>query len=364
MSTPEDLTGSLKYISDFDETNPPNTGQAPSYGDDHIRGIKNAIKNTFPNIDAPVTATEDELNNLDGYTGNTADLNILSGADTAGVTSTEFQYLNGVTSAIQTQLDGKQATDATITALGGTLTAANKIPYATGVDTAGELDLLDEDDMVSDSATGVPTQQSAKAYIDAQVATAGGAWELVDLGGTSNPWTPTAVNSKDFTWDESLYSRILIVAEGLVPATDGVSLRLRLGHTNGTVVLSGTDDYGYIARGPSGSNFNLTDNESGLDTFIITGWSGSVEGVVGSNNDEGISLDIALIGMGSTRSSPRVRIESTWLDASGAELISDVSGVVTDASGDSNQFDTVRLYWSSGNFETQGNIYVYGLKRA
>jgi len=114
MSTPEDLTGSLKYISDFDETNPPNTGQAPSYGDDHIRGIKNAVKNTFPNIDAPVTATEDELNTLDGYTGNTADLNILAGADTAGVTSTELQYLNGVTSAIQTQLDAKEAADATI----------------------------------------------------------------------------------------------------------------------------------------------------------------------------------------------------------------------------------------------------------
>ncbi len=192
----------------------------------------------------------------------------------------------------------------------------------------------------------------------------GGTWELVDLGGTSNPWTPTAVNSKDFTWDESLYSRILIVAEGLVPATDGVSLRLRLGHTNGTVILSGTEDYGYIATGPSGGNFNLTDNGSGLNTFIITGWSGSAEGVVGSNNDEGISLDITLTGMGSIRSAPRVRIESTWLDASGAELISDVNGVVTDASGDSNQFDTARLFWSSGNFELQGNVYVYGLKRA
>jgi len=176
MSTPEDLTGSLKYISDFDETNPPNTGQATSYGDDHIRGIKNAVKNTFPNIDAPVTATEDELNALGGYTGNTADLNILSGANTAGVTSAEFQYLNGVTSAIQTQIDGKQATDATITALAGTLTAANKIPYATATDTAGELDLLDEDDMVSDSATGVPTQQSVRAYVDAN---SGGGFEYI-----------------------------------------------------------------------------------------------------------------------------------------------------------------------------------------
>ncbi len=36
-----------------------------------------------------------------------ADLNILSGAAAAGVTATEFGYLNGATSAIQTQIDEK-----------------------------------------------------------------------------------------------------------------------------------------------------------------------------------------------------------------------------------------------------------------
>lgn len=36
-----------------------------------------------------------------------ADLNILSGAAAAGVTGTEFGYLNGVTSAIQTQINAK-----------------------------------------------------------------------------------------------------------------------------------------------------------------------------------------------------------------------------------------------------------------
>ena len=36
-----------------------------------------------------------------------ADLNLLSGAAAAGVTGTEFGYLNGVTSAIQTQINAK-----------------------------------------------------------------------------------------------------------------------------------------------------------------------------------------------------------------------------------------------------------------
>lgn len=57
-----------------------------------------------------------------------------------------------------------QAYDGTLLALAGTLTAANKIPYATALDTAGELDFKDEDDMVSNSATAVASQQSIKAY--------------------------------------------------------------------------------------------------------------------------------------------------------------------------------------------------------
>ena len=45
----EDLTGT-KYIDDLVATNPA-AGDNVSEGDDHIRGIKNVLKTTFPNID-------------------------------------------------------------------------------------------------------------------------------------------------------------------------------------------------------------------------------------------------------------------------------------------------------------------------
>ncbi len=63
-----------------------------------------------------ITASTAELNVLDGITASTAELNILTGAT---LTTTELNYVDGVTSPIQTQLDNKQALDATLTALAG-----------------------------------------------------------------------------------------------------------------------------------------------------------------------------------------------------------------------------------------------------
>lgn len=49
------------YIDDLVTTNPTSSDSA-TQGDDHLRLIKSVLKATFPNIDGPVTATEDELN--------------------------------------------------------------------------------------------------------------------------------------------------------------------------------------------------------------------------------------------------------------------------------------------------------------
>ena len=54
-----------------------------------------------------VTTTAAELNVLDGYTGSVTELNYLDTLHATGVTATEYDYLDGVTSAIQTQLDAK-----------------------------------------------------------------------------------------------------------------------------------------------------------------------------------------------------------------------------------------------------------------
>lgn len=65
---------------------------------------------------AGITSSTAELNKVDGYSGNATDLNILSGAAAAGVSSTEFRRLNGVTSSIQNQINNR------LSKTGGTLT--------------------------------------------------------------------------------------------------------------------------------------------------------------------------------------------------------------------------------------------------
>ena len=53
----------VTYINDLDPANPKGSDKI-SYGDDHIRNIKRALKETFPDIDGPVNVDQDKLNEI------------------------------------------------------------------------------------------------------------------------------------------------------------------------------------------------------------------------------------------------------------------------------------------------------------
>ena len=114
------------------------------------------------NILDGVTATFSEINILDGVTATTAELNILDGVT---ATTAELNILDGVT-ATATELnilDGVTATTAELNILDGVTSTASELNVLDGV-TA----FLDEDDMSSNSATALASQQSIKAYVDSQ----------------------------------------------------------------------------------------------------------------------------------------------------------------------------------------------------
>jgi hypothetical protein len=134
-----------------------------------------------------LTATTTELNLMDGVTSTTAELNILDGVT---ATATELNLMDGVT-ATTTELnllDGVTATTAELNLIDGVTATTAELNILDGVtSTATEINLLDgltaikdEDDMLSNSATSLATQQSIKAYVDAQVDTADTLAEMND----------------------------------------------------------------------------------------------------------------------------------------------------------------------------------------
>ena len=82
------------------------------------------------NILDGVTSTAAEINKLDGFTGDKDDLIYAKDLKATGVTATEFDYLDGVTSAIQTQLNAKTGIS---TAQANAITA-NTAKVSTGED--------------------------------------------------------------------------------------------------------------------------------------------------------------------------------------------------------------------------------------
>jgi hypothetical protein len=103
-----DVSGSTFQLYDGQGTEPGNTTFTP----DNRAGLKVARidATSFTLNGTGVSSTAAELNTLDGFTGVVADLNYAKDLRATGVTSTEFDYLDGVTSAIQTQINTKQAT--------------------------------------------------------------------------------------------------------------------------------------------------------------------------------------------------------------------------------------------------------------
>ena len=71
-----------------------------------LNGVAPTLTSAELNILDGVTANKDELNILDGALLSTTELNVLDGLT---ATTTQLNYVAGVTSAIQTQLNGKNA---------------------------------------------------------------------------------------------------------------------------------------------------------------------------------------------------------------------------------------------------------------
>lgn len=171
-----------------------------------------------------------------------AQLNVLSSIPST-LTGAELGYVDGVTSAIQTQLNGKQSSDATLTALANLTTASDRLPYFTGTDTASVTAFTAYARTMLSGTTaaavrttlGLDTMATQAA---SAVAITGGTMSGVTISGgtvtSGTAWTySTPVTTIDFTSVPSWVKRITVLFTGL--STNGSSIvRLQLGSTTFT----------------------------------------------------------------------------------------------------------------------------------
>ena len=132
-----------------------------------------------------ITSTPAELNILDGVTSTAAELNVLDGI-TAVVG--ELNALDLGSTAVGNAIASKAVildSNKDYTGMRN-LTATGTVTFGSISDgTITATAFVDEDDMSSDSATLIPTQQSVKAYVDANVASgAMTSFQLEDDDGT------------------------------------------------------------------------------------------------------------------------------------------------------------------------------------
>lgn len=194
---------SITYISDFVTTNP-TSSDPKSQGDDQIRGIKTGVKNTFPNVTGAVTSTHTELNFVDGVTSAIQTQIDTKGAITGqtwtgthafaatfsigNVSATEITYLDGVTSAIQTQF-------ADIT---GTLIPAKGA--ITGQTWTGTHDYTGANLTVATQSPGNNSSYAAstafviaQAFASALPSQTGNAGKFVTTDGTTASWASVSI---------------------------------------------------------------------------------------------------------------------------------------------------------------------------
>ena len=150
-----------------------------------------------------LTSTANELNTLDGYLGSVTEFNYLKNLYDTGVTSTEFDYLDGVTSNIQTQLDAKQAT---ITGGATTITSSNL--------TASRALVSDGSGKVAVSAvtsTEVGYLDGVTSNIQTQLDAKAASGHAADVGGSTSVAITHSLGTRDVVvqlYDNSTYDTV------------------------------------------------------------------------------------------------------------------------------------------------------------
>lgn len=179
------------YISDLVSTNPVSS-DPKSQGDDHIRLVKATVKASFPNVSGAVTPTHTELNYVDGVTSAIQTQIDTKGAH-AGQAWTGAQDFTGATATATTQALGDSSTKLATTAFAQTMQS----PAFTGTPTAPTA-----------TAGTATTQLATTAFVSAT------SFSTNLPGQTSNDYKVLSTDGANAGWYAYLKSTVMRWADG------------------------------------------------------------------------------------------------------------------------------------------------------
>jgi len=284
----------------------------------------------------------------------------------------EFQYLSGITSNVQDQLDSKTDDDhdhgydtfTTTWSTGEAVVIGDKrqstspdgILYFT-VTTAGTTHASTEPtwptahgDTVNDNGV-VWTAQDGRGEtikVDA-LDEAIKPWVLIDRR------TPSASSEEEFTGLDDigigsveLYDRFLIRLDDIRPTSDGDSFRAEVGYgATPTYIVTGYGELTYeIATSVAG-----VDNNSNT-TYISFGQ-------VGSAGSESLAGELELMDIHVAARRKKWKIFCTWETLANVNHMKTGGGIIND---ESNALSAIRFYFNSSTIAS-GTISLYGLKK-
>ena len=232
-----------------------------------------------------------------------------------------------------------------------TLTASTSLDVGSTTTING---ILDEDNMVSDSDTKLATQQSIKAYVDSQVATADTLSEVLALGNTTGG-TDLVVSSGDSITTNTIAETTIgsgVTVDGVLLQDGGITLTTDLPVTDGgtgastaaaarsnlNVDVAGTDNSTNVTLAGTPDYLTLSGQQITLNsidlTTDVTGALPLANGGTGSTTAAAArtALDVDQAG---TDNSTNVTLAGAYdyLTLSGQQITLDQIDLATDVSG-------------------------------
>lgn len=320
------------YISDLVATNP-TSSDAKSQGDDHLRLLKSTVKATFPNVAGAVTPTHTELN-----------------------------YVDGVTSAIQGQIDSKGA----IT--GQTWTGAHN--FTTGTMTV--------------ATPTLGTHPATRAYADALAfaaalpGQAGNSGKFVTTDGTAASWadvypSQTGNSGKFLSTDGTATSWAAVTPPQIVRSARTSNTILGVADSQKLIdITSGTFTQTFDAAATLGSGWYVYIRNTGTGVITLDpNASETIDGVTSGTLFGTLLIQCDGTNFNATRVGPATTIElltsgTTWTAPIGVRKPK-VRGVGGGGSGGKSTNTTPAVSGAGGGyFEVcvrvdPGTVYTYAI---